>query len=402
MTSRHPRQISAVRAWGTVVTAMLSSAVVVLGILWGYAPFGALRPSATVISLADQAPCQNIGMAGNAAWDSFSPEEYGLATEATREIGMGRVRIGANWGEIERIRGHRDWTELDMRIERARDAGLRPLLVIQTIPEWLSIPSGPITDEHRRFAAEFGEFAGAVADRFGHEVDDYEIWNEPNLHKFWPDPNVEHYVELLKAAYGEIHAADGDATVITGGLAPAPDGPQTIAPLTFLNRLYDLGGGDYSDAIGMHPYSYPELPSGNSEWNTFRSLTDVVDLMVSRGDGRKQVWLTEYGAPTGGSSGVSPQRQAEMVTEAYELATANRSIGPIFIYTLIDGGAPTWDSEAHFGLYYTNQSPKPAVAALQDAIRTCTPAPGAGSVGDDQPAPEPTAPGNGGGAVFGS
>lgn len=72
--------------------------------------------------------------------------------------------------------------------------------------------------------------------------------------------------------------------------------------------------------------------------------------MAAHGDGDKKVWLTEYGAPTGGSSGVSPKLQAQMVAEAYELAAAHRSIGPIFIYTLIDGGAPNGDPERYFGL----------------------------------------------------
>ena len=351
--------------------------------------------------MAYQEPCEIVGMAGNAQWDDFSASEYGQATRTTREIGMGRVRIGANWAEIETSPGVYDWSELDMRIGHALNAGLRPLLVVQTVPGWMAIPSGPITDKHRKFAAEYGEFAGAIADRYGDDVNEYEIWNEPNLHKFWPNPNVEHYVELLKAAYGRIHTADSHATVITGGLAPAPDGERTIAPLTFLDRLYDLGGGDFSDAIGMHPYSYPELPSGDSHWNTFRSLTDVVGLMSARGDGHKKVWLTEYGAPTGRYSGVSPEMQARMVAEAFELAAAHRSIGPIFIYTLIDGGAPTGDPERYFGLFYENQTPKPAVAALQDSISNCVAGTGSGSVGADTPTlGSPTS--GGGGAQFGS
>ncbi|GLB62311.1 hypothetical protein NCCP2495_01890 [Dietzia sp. NCCP-2495] len=401
MVSGTAARVSPLRSWGTVVISMVSSVVLVLGILWGYAPFDSLRPTSEVTSMAHQEPCEIIGMAGNAQWDDFSDAEYGEAIRTTREIGMGRVRIGANWAEIETSPGNYDWSELDMRINHARNAGLQPLLVIQTVPGWITPPSGPITDEHRQFAAKYGDFAGAIADRYGNDVNEYEIWNEPNLHKFWPNPNVEHYVKLLKAAYGRIHAADPHATVITGGLAPAPDGSQTIAPLTFLDRLYELGGGDFSDAIGMHPYSYPELPSGDSEWNTFRSLTDVVNLMATHGDGDKKVWLTEYGAPTGGSSGVSPKLQAQMVAEAYELAAAHRSIGPIFIYTLIDGGAPNGDPERYFGLYYENQTPKPAVAALQDAISNCVPGTGTGSVGAEAPIiGQPTSGGSGGG--FGS
>lgn len=371
MTGRSAERTPVWRAWGTVLTALVTSTVVVMGTLWGYAPFSALRPTSTVTALGENPPCIDVGMAGNAEWDSYSASQYELVAETTRDLGVGRIRIGANWGEIERTAGNRDWSDLDMRINAAHIAGLTPLLVIQTVPAWLQVPSGPVTDEHRQVAAQFGEFAGSVAARYGTMVDGYEIWNEPNLHKFWPNPDVGHYVELLKAAYPAIHAADSGATVVTGGLAPAPNTSTSIAPLTFLERLYALGGGDYADAIGMHPYSYPELPSGTSDWNTFRSLTDVSALMAARGDGAKKIWLTEYGAPTGGNSGVSPQLQADMVAQAIELARANDSLGPIFIYTLIDGGAERWDSEFHFGIYYADQSPKPAVAALQSAIAGC-------------------------------
>ncbi|MFL0578395.1 hypothetical protein [Dietzia sp. 179-F 9C3 NHS] len=365
------RRVTSMRSWGTVVVAMISSGVFVLGVLWGYPPFSAFRPTSTVLSL-DQGPgCHALGISGNAEWDRYSSDEYVQALRETRALGAGRVRIGANWGEIETEPGRRRWEALDERVRIARQAGLDPLLVLQTVPSWVTIPSGPTSPEHLRLAEGFGDFAHAVAARYGDDVDAYEVWNEPNLPRFWPEPDVTHYLEFLRAAYGAIHRADPGATVITGGLAPAPDANGSIAPLTFLQRLYDLGGREYLDAIGMHPYSYPEMPSGTSVWNTFRSLKDVKRLMASRGDWGKKIWITEYGAPTGGSNGVSPDAQAAMIVEAYRLAAEDPMLGPVFVYTMIDGGAPKWDPEFHFGLYYVDQTPKPAVRALQDAVVDC-------------------------------
>lgn len=400
METQSTQRVSRLRAWGTVLAAVVSSVVFVMGILMGYSPFSAFRPTATVTPLGTGVPCMDIGMSGNAAWDRMTSEEYARANQVTRDLGMGRVRIGANWGEIERARGVDDWSELDMRVREARDAGVVPLLVIQTAPDWLRIPSGPISDEHRAVAARYGEFAGKIAARYGDDVEGYEIWNEPNLHHFWPDPDVAFYFEILKAAYPAIHAADPEATVITGGLAPAPDSHQSIAPLTFLTTLYDLGVGQYSDAIGMHPYSYPELPSGQSQWNTFRSLDQVEGLMRSRGDGDKKIWLTEFGAPTGGLKGVSPQHQAATVVEAFHMARSDRALGPIFIYTLVDGDAHRADSEYHFGLYYEDRRPKPAVGALQEAVADCTSLRGAGDRTVDQGQHAPVS--GDGGSSFGS
>lgn len=365
------RRTSLGRSWGTVLVAMASSAVLVFGILWGLTPFTAFQPTAAERPLGAGPACQSLGISGNAAWDQYSSIEYARATQATRDLGAGRVRIGANWGEIETSPGRHDWSALDDRVNKAREAGLAPLLVIQTVPSWIDIPVGPTSDAHLRIAEQFGTFSHAVAARYGRSVDSYEIWNEPNLPKFWPTPDVGHYMEFLKKAYPAIHRADPGATVITGGLAPAPDARGSIAPLTFIKRFYDLGGRNYSDAIGMHPYSYPEMPSGPSEWNAFRALNDVKRHMAGRGDSGKKIWITEYGAPTGGASGVKPEAQAAMIVEAYRLVVADPSLGPIFMYTLVDGGAPQWDSEYHFGLYYADLTPTPAVRALQDAVADC-------------------------------
>ena len=69
----------------------------------------------------------------------------------------------------------------------------------------------------------YGEFARAVAERYGDRVDRYILWNEPNLGG-WLMPQAElqsasaarrsspHlYRSLVRNAYPEVHAADPDA-----------------------------------------------------------------------------------------------------------------------------------------------------------------------------------------------
>lgn len=364
-------RVTSWKTWGTVIVALVSSVIFVLGVTLGYSPFAAFRPTATPSEYSAERKCMDIGISGNAEWDRFSSSDYELASRTTSDLGIGRVRIGAIWSDIEKTQGVYDWSALDMRVRHVRDAGLAPLLILQGSPSWLPIPAGPITPEHLRVAQKYGVFAGEVAGRYGGDVDSYEIWNEPNLARFWEHPDAALYTEFLKAAYPAIHAADARATVITAGLAPATNSHGSIAPVTFLNRLYDHDGGRYSDAIGMHPYTFPEMPSGQSTWNTFRALNEVKQLMAARGDAGKEIWLTEYGAPTGGVGWVSPDTQAEMVAEAIVLARSDLSLGPIFVYTLVDGGAQNWDPEDHFGLYYTDLSPKPAVRAIHDLVKEC-------------------------------
>ena len=57
----------------------------------------------------------------------------------------------------------------------------------------------------------------AQAERYRGKVRYYEIWNEPDIQFFQGTP--QQYLELLKAGYEEIKAADPDALVMTGGFA---------------------------------------------------------------------------------------------------------------------------------------------------------------------------------------
>lgn len=387
---------------GPAVAAAAAVMVVVSGMWIGEQSELDVGLRAQTFPLGREAGCADIGMSGNAEWDKIGAAEYDRATSATRDLGMGRVRIGASWKEVETHAGQDDWSALDARVASARQAGLDPLLLIQDVPDWVSVPqTTAITQEVIEVARQYGEFAGRVAARYGSAVSDYEIWNEPNLDRFWPTPNPAQYSMFLKAAYPRIHTADPGATVISAGLAPAADTATTLSPMTYLTGMYALGLRDHADAIGMHPYSFPELPSGQSGWNSFRSLSEIHDLMARYGDGDKKIWLTEYGAPTAGLGGkpVSWQMQAESVVEAYALARDTEYLGPIFIYTLVDGGGSSWSTEYHFGLYTDRWVAKPAAGALREALSHCASTGSGSGAGDPGTQPESPAPSGGLGSL---
>src|SRR5206468_376838 len=150
----------------------------------------------------------------------------------------------------------------------------------------------------------------------------WEIWNEPNIDVFWkPRPDAAAYARLLVAGASAIRQHDPQATIVTAGLAPAPDSDdgRFVSPRTFLTRLYDAGARTYFDAVGIHPYDYPYGASAVGDWNQFWSLPATYQVIVSHGDSGKQLWGTEYGAPTGvASQAVSLDRQATFVREGYE------------------------------------------------------------------------------------
>ena len=160
---------------------------------------------------------------------------------------------------------------------------------------------------------------GTSADLAAQGVDVWEIWNGTELGTILgaeTDPAA--YVRLLTATSAAIHAVNPRAVVLSGGLSPTATGPSDIAPLSFMQSLYQDGGGPFIDGVAVHPYSYPYLPTSTSRSNAFAQVPAIRALMVSHGDAKKAVWLTEYGAPTGASAhAVSDAVQAHMVQQAF-------------------------------------------------------------------------------------
>src|SRR4051794_16439478 len=89
-----------------------------------------------------------------------------------RANGVDDVRIIAQSTRVDRG----GWSELDAAVARVRAAGLHVMFTVV----------GPhVRPSKTRFAA----FAGAVAARYGADVDRYIIWNEPNLPS-WLQPQA--------------------------------------------------------------------------------------------------------------------------------------------------------------------------------------------------------------------
>src|SRR4029077_292232 len=152
----------------------------------------------------------------------------------------------------------------------------------------------------------------------------------------------------LRSVYVVIKETQPSSTVIVGGLGPAATGGGDISPTDFLSQLYADGAGKYFDAVGFHPYSFPAMPAFYAPWNAWQQMASTTpslrSIMVAIGDANKKIWLTEYGAPTGGpglleSSAidttffggpdhVTEAVQAQMFAQAIELVQGYSWAGP--------------------------------------------------------------------------
>ena len=297
-------------------------------------------------------------------------------------LGARRIRIDVSWataqfGGVNSF----DWSPFDPIVSGARARGITVLGLLAYTPPWAT----RVDDKGQPGArpadpATYARFAGAAARHFGPlGVHDWEIWNEPNLDSFWKQPDPAAYTALLRAASTELRRADPQVRVITGGMAPASDGSGSVAPITFLKGIYAAGGGPAFDAVGHHPYTYPARPSGTHPLNAWFQMSggsqSLRSVMQGAGDGAKQIWMTEFGAPTGGEASrrVSEAEQAAQIKEGLPLAGSLPWAGPIFVYELRDRDGNPASAESFFGLVRTDSSLKPAFGAFQEAVRTVGP-----------------------------
>ena len=95
------------------------------------------------------------------------------------------------------------------------------------------------------------------------------------------------------------------------------------------------------------------------------------------------IWITEYGAPTGGpgtasdgshesigptTTHVTEARQAEIASDSVSAAGADPGISALMWYGWRDLGVSQETEENHYGLRRTDGTPKPALAALRAAV----------------------------------
>jgi hypothetical protein len=266
-----------------------------------------------------------------------------------------------------------DWSGTDRVVEAVHRRGMEVLALAAYTPEWARPPG--TSDHHPPLDPEtFGRFMREAVARYAPSgVDTWEIWNEPNVDVFWsPAPDPGAYARLLRVAYDAVKSVDPDATVVSGGLAAQPDAADgsSYSAGTFLTGVYDGGGGGAFDAVGLHPQSFPALPLEPFVWNSFYGAPLVYQVMVRHGDGHKRIWATEFATPTGGfTTAVTPERQADIVSEGYRAWVAWPFTGPLIVYAYRDRGDDAQDFEAHFGLVYHDRTPKPALHAFERAVR---------------------------------
>ena len=291
----------------------------------------------------------------------FKTPEYGIQVftwwnlevgardlDLVKDMGFGWVKQIFAWRDMEQIeKGHYDWYRPDIIVDAVHGRGLKLLVRLDHQPFWAQEDGGavPLESAPPKNYQDFSDFCHALAERYKGRIGAYQIWNEPNLSREWGDkpPSSAEYVQLLAACYVGIKTADPEAVVISAGLAPTGTDDETAMPDDkFVRGMYEAGGAEYFDVLGVHAAGYmnpPERSPADVEADpalgyrflTFRHVEDIRQIMIDNGDEAKQIVLLEMGWTTDTNPthtgytwyAVTEQQQARYLVGAYQWAMAH-------------------------------------------------------------------------------
>ncbi len=325
--------------------------------------------------------------------------DLNFVINATRGMGFNWVKFQLPWKDFEGSPGAYGWGALDGVVGTLNAGGLKLLASVVKAPAWARPPNtdlsveGPPADP-----GTYANFVGQLAGRYCGKINAIEVWNEQNLDYEWGREPLDpaRYVQLLAAAYRAIKAACPQTIVVSGALTPtgAPP-PVAMDDFTYLERMYQAGLKNVSDAIGAHPSGFNVAPdisweqacdfitrqgssyrgpcnSPHHSWSFRSTMEGYRNIMVRYGDANKRIWPTEFGWASGwvGAPGYeyandnTLEEQAQWTVRAYQMMKSWGFVGPAFLWNLNFRMTNPGTELEQWGIVDRGGNPLPVYSAL--------------------------------------
>lgn len=263
------------------------------------------------------------------------------------------VRMDLFWNLVEREAGRYDFAEYDALVTAMTRRGIRILFILDYGNPLYDHGFPPFSSEAR---AAFARFAAAAARRYRGQGMVWEIWNEPNLSRFWPpEANVERYGALLLETAAAIRRADPTALIV----APATSGYDW----PFWTALGEMGVFTKLDAVTVHSYG---LETPEEVGPLYVQLTAFLHRYSPMW--KLPVLSGEWGYTTV-ERGISEGQQAQYLARQWLINLAydvNLSIW----YDWRDDGVDHTEIEQNFGTVHNDLTLKPAYRAAHTLLTT--------------------------------
>lgn len=309
------------------------------GIIWpGIFIVAALAAGYFALQLRRSAPSPPAGLLAadkgyGVTIDLTLYDEHALTQtlETLHDNGLTWLRQPVTWADLEPAPGQFDWSKLDRVAEQIGNLPdkMKLILVLQTTPAWARPLNTPLNTPPTE-VSDFGNFARALAERYGDRIDYYQIWHEPNLSANWGNAFVDpsRYTDLLREAALNIRTADPQAVILTAALAPTlENGPLNLNELTYLDQLYQAKAERWFDVVAGQAYGFDAEPADPARPDSlnFRRLELLRQVMLNHGDAATPIWATAFGwnaLPTDWTGSPSPWESNTQQVQASRTAAA--------------------------------------------------------------------------------
>ena len=348
-------------------------------------------------SLACAATASATEIGANDDTGKFAPDAGATFYREMVAAGLQEAVVTVRWVPSDPV-GLRDRLLLDLTVAAARSAGLD--VVFATYP----YPPREVADGLAQPDA-FGAWLAELARRYP-DVREFVVGNEPNQPAFWR-PQFSHAAQasaasfgpFLAAAYDSLKAVDPTLTVVGVGLSPrGNDRPfarsnVSTSPVRFLGALgawYRASGRTrpLMDGLSFHPYpnrATDPLERGYAWPNAgFVNLDRVKQAIWDAFEGTPQpttleglrLYLDEVGwqVDTSGQEGytgdenvpvTNEETQASVYGALVRAAECDPDVAAVNLFGFRDDALRTGFQA---GLVRADGTPRPALAAVQDAI----------------------------------
>lgn len=302
-------------------------------------------------------------------WNDNDSTRLALA----KSVGIDLLRVAVEWQRLQpdNANSYDAWYSevLAAFLQRAQDEGISVYLMVSGSPCWAAADAAKqcAWQQWDRSAppANPSDYANVMAElvrRHGHQVVAWEIWNEPNIGRFWTNPNSAEYTRLLAAASQAIKAQQWNATVLGGAIAGTDH--------AFLLGMYANGAAQHYDALSIHPYAGTRSPNDCTLYmSSFHCGVEGMRALMLHNNDYKPMWFSEFGwSSFGGHGGVGEYKQTEYLQKSIARIQQWDFVAVATWYNLVDTSfdQSAAQHEHQMGLFRENNQPKSAAYWLRN------------------------------------
>ena len=269
-----------------------------------------------------------------------------------KDAGVGIVRMDVSWSGIEKLKGQYDFSHHDKLVKDLDSLGISILFIIDYGNPLYDDGLAPNSENGRE---AYKKFCSALVQHYSGKNIIWELWNEPNIDKFWqPKVNVDDYMKFCHTVVPAIREKDKDACII----APA----MSSFDMKFMESCFQQGLLNLVDGVSVHPYRNSHL-SPETAFDEYQLLSILINQYKPR-EKAIPILSGEWGYTT---ADATRKLQGKYLARQWLSNLANDI--PISIwYDWHDDGKYPKEAEHNFGTVTWDYKEKPSYVAMKTFI----------------------------------